>query len=103
MPTAHSIGSGSFLTVELSIDRIPTLWQNHSNQQVYMTALQQASPTTGPAITFSAAIPDLHHYKGSFGGRVFPLWADRRQRRPNLKAGVLREVRRHSWHKRQRQ
>ena len=57
-----------------------------------MTALQQASPTTGPAITFSAAIPDLHHYKGSFGGRVFPLWADRRQRRPNLKAGVLREV-----------
>ena len=43
-------------------------------------------------MTFSAAIPDLDHYKGSFGGRVFPLWADREQRTPNLKAGLLREV-----------
>ena len=70
----------------------PTLWENHSNQQVYMTALQAHSPTTGPAVTFSASIPDLHHYKGSFGGRVFPLWADRQQLTPNLKAGLLREV-----------
>ena len=70
----------------------PTLWENHSSQQVYMTALHRYAPTTGPAVTFSAAIPDLDHYKGSFGGRVFPLWADRRQRTPNLKAGLLCEV-----------
>ena len=70
----------------------PTLWKNHSSQQVYMTALHRYAPTTGPAVTFSAAIPDLDHYKGSFGGRVFPLWADRKQRTPNLKAGLLREV-----------
>ena len=70
----------------------PALWENHSQQQVYMTALQAHSPTTGPAVTYSAAIPDLHHYKGSFGGRVFPLWADRHHRTPNLKAGLLREV-----------
>ena len=70
----------------------PTLWENHSNQQVYMTALHRYAPTAGPAVTFSAAIPDLDHYKGSFGGRVFPLWADRQQRTPNLKAGLLREV-----------
>ena len=69
----------------------PTLWENHSSQQVYMTAPHDNSPTTGPAITFSAAIPDLHHYNGR-GARVFPLWADRRHQRPNLKAGVLREV-----------
>ena len=36
-------------------------------------------------------IPDLHHYNGR-GGRVFPLWADREYRTPNLKAGLLRAV-----------
>ena len=70
----------------------PTLWENHSSQQVYLTALHRTASTAGPAITFSAEIPDLHHYKGSFGGCVFPLWADRRQRRPNLEGGVLRVV-----------
>ena len=70
----------------------PTLWATHSSQQVYMTALQAHAPTAGPAVTFSAVIPDLHHYKGSFGGRVFPLWADREHRTPNLKTSLLHEV-----------
>ena len=70
----------------------PTLWETHSNRQVYMTALQAHAPTAGPAVTFSALMPDLHHYKGSFGGRVFPLWADREHRTPNVKAGLLDEV-----------
>ena len=69
----------------------PTLWENHSSQQVYMTALQQHALTAGPAVTFSAAIPDLDHYNGR-GGRVFPLWADRQAQTPNFKAGLLREV-----------
>ena len=66
----------------------PTLWETHSSRQVYMTALQAHALTAGPAVTFSAAIPDLHHYNGR-GGRVFPLWADREQRTPNLKGGLL--------------
>ena len=70
----------------------PTLWRNHSGGQVYMTALQQHAPDSGPAVTFCGAIPDLHHYKGSFGGRVFPLWADRECRIPNVKPGLLREL-----------
>ena len=70
----------------------PNLWDNHSIQQVYMTALHRYAPTAGPAVTFSASIPDLDHYKGSFGGRAFPLWADRKRRTTNLKAGLLREV-----------
>lgn len=69
----------------------PTLWENHSNQQVYMTAQNQHAPSAGPSVTFTAAIPDLHHYNGR-GGRVFPLWADRRGQKPNVKAGVLREL-----------
>ena len=70
----------------------PTLWETHSNQQVYMTALHRTAPSAGPAVTFSAAIPDLDHYKGSFGGRVYPLWADRKHRTPNLKEGLVHEV-----------
>ena len=70
----------------------PNLWDTHSGRQVYLTALQQHPITAGPAITFSAAIPDLHHYKGSFGGRVFPLWADRKAQQPNIKAALLREL-----------
>ena len=69
----------------------PTLWEDHSNQQVYMTVLQQHALTVGPAVTFSASIPDLHHYNGR-GGRVFPLWADRRAEVTNLKTSLLREM-----------
>jgi Type ISP C-terminal specificity domain len=54
----------------------PELWRSHGEHQVYLTALRRTSPTSGPAITFSAAIPDHDHYKGSFAGRVFPLWRD---------------------------
>ena len=46
-----------------------------SDKQVFLTALE-AFPSTGPAVTFTGLMPDQHHYKGSFGGRVYPLWAD---------------------------
>ena len=69
----------------------PTLWDGHSDRQVYLTALHRSSPMAGPAVTLSAAIPDLDHYKGSFGGRVFPLWRDRAGR-PNVKPQLLRAM-----------
>src|SRR5439155_12409647 len=34
-------------------------------------------------------IPDLHHYKGSFGGRVFPLWRNAAATQPNLPPNLL--------------
>lgn len=67
----------------------PTLWTHHSTHQIYLTAFLQESPKSGPALTITALIPDLHHYKGSFGGRVFPLWADKTATTPNLQQGVL--------------
>ena len=68
----------------------PTLWECHSDQQVYMTAPHDRAPTAGPAITFAAVVPDLHHYNGR-GGRVFPLWRDRAGR-SNVKPELLREL-----------
>jgi len=43
----------------------------------------------GPALTITALNPDLDHYRGSFGGRVYPLWADSESTQQNVKAGVL--------------
>jgi hypothetical protein len=34
-------------------------------------------------------MPDLDHYKGSFGGRVFPLWAGSEATAPNIPEAVL--------------
>ena len=54
----------------------PQLWQARSESQVTMTAFAVKSPTSGPALSITGLIPNLDHYKGSFGGRVFPLWSD---------------------------
>lgn len=51
----------------------PELWESRSKRQIYLTAPSDRSPTAGPAISFTALIPDLHHYNGR-GGRVFPLY-----------------------------
>ncbi|HEV2201776.1 MAG TPA: type ISP restriction/modification enzyme [Bryobacteraceae bacterium] len=64
------------------------LWESRSDEQVYLTAPSDRSPTTGPAVTFSALIPDLHHYNGR-GGRVFPLWSDQQAFSPNLPRRLL--------------
>ena len=67
----------------------PELWRAHSEKQVYLTAFTEESPSSGPALTFTGLMPDLHHYKGSFGGRVFPLWRDRAASMPNLPPKLL--------------
>jgi hypothetical protein len=67
----------------------PTLWKAQSSRQVYLTALEAHSPSSGPAVTFTGQIPDLHHYKGSFGGRAHPLWRDRESALPNIKPTLL--------------
>jgi hypothetical protein len=71
----------------------PELWRSRGKKQVYLTALHRTSPTSGPAVTFSAAIPDLDHYKGSFGGRVFPLWRNGGAPQANLAPNVLELLR----------
>ena len=67
----------------------PALWANFSPGQVYLTALERVSPSSGPAISLTALIPDLDHYKGSFGGRVHPLWRDAAATEPNVRPALL--------------
>lgn len=67
----------------------PNLWRAYSPKQIYLTALEAHSPSSGPAVTFTGLVPDLHHYKGSFGGRAYPLWGDRIATQPNIKLALL--------------
>ena len=57
-----------------------------------MTGFDAHSPTAGPAVTFACLVPDQHHYKGSFGGRVYPLWADAQATQSNVRAAVLQTL-----------
>jgi hypothetical protein len=65
------------------------LWNDYSTQQVYLTCLEAHSPEIGPPITFTSLLPDNDHYKGSFGGRVLPLWQNSNATAPNIKASLL--------------
>jgi hypothetical protein len=67
----------------------PAMWAGHSNDQVYLTALDAHSPGDGPAVTFTDLINDKHHFMGSFGGRCLPLWRDAAASVPNVKAALL--------------
>ena len=51
--------------------------------------------TSGPAVVFSAGVPDTHYFKGHHGGRVIPLCRDSRQRIPNVAPGLLLLLSRH--------
>ena len=68
------------------------LWQSRSEHQVYLTALSRTSPSSGPALTVTGLVPDLDHYKGSFGGRVFPLWSDKEAEYSNFRPKLLEEL-----------
>jgi hypothetical protein len=68
------------------------LWFEYSTKQVYLTCLEAHSPENGPAITFASLIPDNHHYKGSFAGRVYPLWLDRAATQTNIKPALLSQL-----------
>jgi len=48
--------------------------------------------STGPAVTVSAHIPDLHYFSGKGEKDVFPLWRDREGIDANVNIALLREL-----------
>lgn len=66
----------------------PDLWRVRGPSQVFITE-QNAHPiTAGPGLTFSAHIPDMHHYNGR-SGCVRPLHSDGSGKSPNVAPGLL--------------
>lgn len=70
----------------------PGIWRAHGDRQIYLTAPMDRAPTSGPAISFTASVPDVHHYAGR-GGRVFGMWADSAGTLANLPVGILARLR----------
>ncbi|MBK7074601.1 MAG: hypothetical protein IPH44_20120 [Myxococcales bacterium] len=68
----------------------PVLWQVESPGQTFMTSLLAGLVGEGPAATASAFVPDLHHFRGSYGGKdAIPLWRDAECRAPNVAAALM--------------
>jgi len=78
-------------------DRLrPALWQVHGPGQIYLTSLLTGAVGPGPTVTLSAHVPDLHHFRGSYGGKdVVPLWRDAACTHPNLTRGVAASLAQH--------
>lgn len=65
----------------------PSLWQVLGDEQIFATE-QHAHPIgCGPALVFTAHVPDMHHFNGR-GGRVLPLYRDRLAGSANLAPGL---------------
>lgn len=66
----------------------PELWQVQSETQIYVSEQHAHSFTQGTALTFSTLVPNVHHFNNR-GGRVLPLYRDRKGREPNVAPGLL--------------
>lgn len=69
----------------------PPLWEARSDHQIHLTCIEDDHPSNGPAVTFTSALPGLHHYHGR-GGRAFPLWRDNAATTANLAPGLLEHL-----------
>ncbi len=68
----------------------PSLWRTEGCRQVYLTSLFSHPLGAGPAVTAAAFIPDLHHFRGSFGAKdAVPLYLDADATEANILAGLL--------------
>ena len=67
----------------------PTLWRAHSDRQVYFSSLLTKPLGSGPAVTISAAIPDMDYFSGRGAKDILPLYRDAAATQPNLHPQLL--------------
>ena len=69
----------------------PALWSSHSKRQVYLTSLFSQALGLGPALTSSAHLLDLDHFRGSYGAKaVIPLYRTADASQANITPGLLK-------------
>jgi hypothetical protein len=70
----------------------PALRASVSERQVFLTSLLTTRVGGGPCATVSAYLPDLHHFRGSYGGKdVVPLYRDA-EGTPNADPAALKTL-----------
>ncbi len=63
----------------------PALWRIAGPRQIFLTSMLTNVMGPGPAAVATALVPDLDHFRGSFGARaVIPLWRDAQGTVPNV-------------------
>ena len=71
----------------------PELWRAHSQEQVYITSFLTQVLGHGPAAVATSDVPDLDHFRGSFGAKhVVPLWRDPEAAESNVTNGFLEKL-----------
>ena len=68
----------------------PALWNACSDKQVYLTSVFSQALGSGPALASSVQIPDLDHFRGSYGAKAaIPLYRTSDASRANISPGLL--------------
>ena len=68
----------------------PDLWCSHGERQVYVASLFSQPLGKGPALTSCATIPDLDHFRGSYGAKAaIPLYRNAEATEANILPGLL--------------
>lgn len=67
----------------------PALWHSHSPSQIYFTSSFTQPLGSGPAITVSADVPDMHYYSGRGAKDTLPLYRDAKAKIPNFHPELL--------------
>lgn len=68
--------------------KLHALW--HPGQRAFVTLPKGHG--SGPTIFQHTELPDLHAFRGSMGGHVFPFWLDATHEQPNLQPGFLERL-----------
>ncbi len=72
------------------LDRPGSGWGLAGPDQVFFTTLTSTKLGHGPVVTATPYVPDLHHFRGSYGAKdVIPLWRDSKATTPNLPARLI--------------
>ncbi len=80
----------TFQDPRLAKTESPSLWASLSSNQVFLTTMTTTVLGAGPAATLTTAVPDKHHFRGSYGGKdVIPLYRDA-QGTPNVDPAALK-------------
>jgi hypothetical protein len=68
----------------------PPLWRIKGGHQIFLTTLTSTKLGGGPALTATPYVPDLDHFRGSYGAKnVIPLYRDSKALDLNIAAGLL--------------
>jgi hypothetical protein len=64
-----------------------------SPSQLFFMAPMTKQMSAGPTLTVSQHVPDLHMFRGSFGGKdVLPLYRDKDAKQPNISVGLRQKL-----------